>query len=268
MLKEAGYYTALVGKWHLGHAADKTPNAQGFDYFFGHEKGCIDNYSHFFYWSGPNKHDLYRNDEEVFYPGSYFPDLMVDEIDNIISADRDAPFFIYWAINMPHYPYQGIERWQEHYHSAPSPTREYAAFVSTMDEYIGKVLDRLADTGNEENTVIVFQSDHGHSFEERAFYGGGYAGPYRGGKFSMFEGGLRVPAIISLPGVIPANEVRNQMASGMDWFPTLAALAGVPVDTTTVEGRDLMPMLLDPAVPTAHTALHWQLESFDNHEVP
>ncbi|MCG6187848.1 sulfatase-like hydrolase/transferase, partial [Maribellus maritimus] len=79
MFKDAGYKTAHIGKWHLGHAKDKQPNAQGFDYSFGHFVGCIDNYSHFFYWNGPNRHDLYRNGEEIFYPGDYFPDLMVKE---------------------------------------------------------------------------------------------------------------------------------------------------------------------------------------------
>ncbi|MCG6191585.1 sulfatase-like hydrolase/transferase, partial [Maribellus maritimus] len=79
MFKDAGYKTAHIGKWHLGHGKEKQPNAQGFDYSFGHFVGCIDNYSHFFYWQGPNRHDLYRNGEEIFYPGDYFPDLMVKE---------------------------------------------------------------------------------------------------------------------------------------------------------------------------------------------
>ena len=267
VLKRSGYYTALVGKWHLGHAADKVPNAQGFDYFFGHQRGCIDNYSHYFYWAGPNKHDLFRNDEEVHYPGEYFAELMVNEIDEIVTADRTSPFFIYWAINMPHYPYQGSQRWAEHYQSMPSPRREYAAFVSTMDEYIGKVLDKLAETGKDKNTIIVFQSDHGHSFEERAFHGGGNAGPYRGGKFSMFEGGIRVPAIIYYPPSIPSNQVRDQMVSGMDWFPTLATMAGAEFNPAAVEGKNLMPVLLNPNAPSPHQELHWQTGSFDDSKV-
>lgn len=267
LLKRSGYYTALVGKWHLGHAADKLPNARGFDHFFGHHHGCIDNYSHFFFWAGPNKHDLYRNAEEVYYPGSYFPQLMVDEIDDIITAERDSPYFIYWAVNMPHYPYQGTPEWLAHYRDTPSPRREYAAFVSTMDEYIGKVLDRLAETGQDRNTIVIFQSDHGHSYEERAFFGGGNSGPYRGGKFSMFEGGLRVPAIIRYPQRLPANETRHQTASGMDWFPTLATLAGVPFDTAAIEGRNLVPLMLDSSIATPHQELHWQSGSFDDSRV-
>ena len=94
ILKENGYYTALVGKWHLGHTPGQLPNGQGFDHFFGHERGCIDNYSHFFYWKGPNKHDLQRNGKEVYYPGRYFGDLMVEEILGILHGKKDLPFFI------------------------------------------------------------------------------------------------------------------------------------------------------------------------------
>jgi len=93
MLKKNGYYTALIGKWHLGHRPENLPNAQGFDYFFGHQRGCIDNYSHTFYWDGPNKHDLYRNVEEVYYDGMHFSDLMVDEIKQIIDTKKTEPFF-------------------------------------------------------------------------------------------------------------------------------------------------------------------------------
>lgn len=152
---------------------------------------------------------------------------MVEEINHVIDHTKDKPFFIYWAANVPHYPYQGTEKWRNYYKDLPTPRREYAAFVSSLDERIGLVLDKLENEGMPGNTVIIFQSDHGHSYEERAFWGGGNSGPYRGGKFSMFEGGIRVPAIISYPGVIPENETRSQITSGMDWFPTIADLIGV-----------------------------------------
>lgn len=275
MLKESGYYTALVGKWHLGHAPDKLPTAQGFDYFFGHQRGCIDNYSHFFYWSGPNRHDLYRNTEEVYRPGSYFPDLMVEEIGNIVARKQSQPFFIYWAINVPHYPYQGTPKWLEYYKNLDSPRREYAAFVSTMDEKIGEVLDKLEQLNKLDNTVIIFQSDHGHSYEERAFGGGGFAGPYRGGKFSMFEGGIRVPAIISYPPMLPEGRESDLPASGMDWFPTIAALTGSVVSDPGIEGMDLLPAISGKghehqASTAAITSreLHWQTGSYDDATSP
>ncbi|PPL01287.1 sulfatase-like hydrolase/transferase [Parapedobacter indicus] len=264
MLKNNGYYTALVGKWHLGHAPDKLPNAQGFDYFFGHQRGCIDNYSHFFFWSGPNRHDLYQNDEEIYRPGKYFPDLMVDEIKETIDRSGNQPFFIYWAANVPHYPYQGTEKWLDHYKDLASPRREYAAFVSSLDERIGWVLDELEKKGELENTIIVFQSDHGHSYEERAFWGGGNSGPYRGGKFSMFEGGIRVPALISYPRTLPSGIVCDAVSSGMDWFPTIAALTGARYQADSVEGISLLPVIADNAEKTPERELHWQTGSYDD----
>ncbi len=263
MLKDNGYYTALIGKWHLGHDEDKLPNGQGFDYFFGHQRGCIDNYSHFFYWEGPNKHDLYRNTEEVYYPGQHFSDMMADEIKQVINHKKADPFFIYWAFNAPHYPYQGDQKWMEYYKDVPSPRKEYAAFVSNTDEKIGIVLDELEKQGIADNTIVIFQSDHGHSLEERAFWGGGNAGPYRGSKFSLFEGGIRVPAIIKYPGVIPANEVRNQLAMQMDWYSTIAELTGSKV-TEQIDGKSLMPIILNKNNPSAHEVTYWQYGSYDD----
>ncbi len=264
MLKSNGYYTALVGKWHLGHAPDKLPNAQGFDYFFGHQRGCIDNYSHFFFWSGPNKHDLFQNEEEVYRPGDYFPDLMVTEINAIIGQKRSQPFFIYWAANVPHYPYQGAQKWLDYYEDVASPRKEYAAFVSTLDERIGQVIRKLEETGQLENTVIVFQSDHGHSYEERAFWGGGNSGPYRGGKFSMFEGGIRVPAIISYPGLVSQGVKYDAVASGMDWFPTIAAITGAKYEHQDIEGVNLLPFLQGSNRDMPSRELHWQTGSYND----
>lgn len=258
MMKSAGYKTAHIGKWHLGHIEEKQPNAQGFDYSFGHLVGCIDNYSHFFYWSGPNKHDLWRNGEEVFYDGEYFPDLTVKEVNQFMEENQKDPFFIYWAINVPHYPYQGHEKWLEKYQHLETPRREYAAFISTMDEKIGEVMDKLEELNLKENTIVIFQSDHGHSREERAFFGGGNAGPYRGAKFSMFEGGIRVPAIISMPSTIPEGEVRDQMAVSMDWMPTIAELCDVELPGAELDGKSLVSVIQENA-PTPHEVVHWQI---------
>lgn len=263
MLKENGYRTALIGKWHLGHRPQNLPNGQGFDYFFGHQRGCIDNYSHFFFWDGPNKHDLYRNSEEVYYSGEHFSDLMVDEVKGVIDQKKKEPFFIYWAFNAPHYPYQGTPKWLDYYKDLPTPRKEYAAFLSNTDEKIGNVLDYLDEQGIAENTIVIFQSDHGHSLEERAFWGGGNAGPYRGSKFSMFEGGIRVPAIIRYPQMIPANQVRDQLATEMDWFSTVAELTGSNIDEK-VDGKSLMPIILDKTTKSQHDIVYWQLGGYDD----
>ena len=258
MFKQAGYATGHVGKWHLGYISQTMPNAQGFEYSFGHMGGCIDNYSHFFYWSGPNRHDLWRNGKEIWEDGRFFPELMVHEARQFIDVHRDEPFFLYWAINVPHYPLQGTSVWRAHYRELNPPRRMYAAFISTMDEMIGRLLTHVDERGLRNDTIIVFQSDHGHSTEERTFGGGGSAGPYRGAKFSLFEGGLRVPAIISWPGRLPEHEVREQLATAVDWMPTLAKLACVKLPRRRLDGKSLLSVIKSPDADSPHDVFHWQ----------
>ena len=254
MFKGAGYHTAHIGKWHLGYKPAMSPNAQGFDYSFGHMVGCIDNYSHFFYWAGPNKHDLYRNGKEVFYPGQYFPDLMLKEAGQFMEKNKQNPFFLYFAINMPHYPYQGDPKWLQYYRDkgVTYPRDLYAAFVSTLDDKVGLLLKKVKDLGLSENTIIIFQSDNGYSTEERAHFGGGSAGIYRGAKACLFEGGIRVPSMISWPGKIPSNQVRDQFSVNTDWFPTLAELCNIKVDNNNFDGKSLLPVIKNPISATAH----------------
>ncbi|MEZ6058592.1 MAG: sulfatase-like hydrolase/transferase [Planctomycetaceae bacterium] len=267
LFKGAGYRTGHVGKWHLGYTPATMPNGQGFDSSFGHMGGCIDNYSHFFYWQGPNRHDLWRDGQEVYADGRYFPDLMTEECLRLLDQQDERPFFIYWAINVPHYPLQATDKWRARYQDVPNPRGMYGAFVSTMDERIGTVLDRLEALGLREQTIVLFQSDHGHSTEERTFSGGGSAGPYRGAKGCLFEGGIRVPAIVSCPGTIPQGVVRDQLATGCDWFPTLADLCGLDMaqslpDSAAVphhlDGRSLSDVIVHDK-PTPHESFYWQL---------
>lgn len=255
MFKDAGYNTAHIGKWHLGYQPEMSPNAQGFDYSFGHLVGCIDNYSHFFYWNGPNRHDLYKNGKEVFYPGVYFPDLMVKEANRFMEKNNRNPFFMYFAINLPHYPYQGDPGWLEYYRKKgiAYPRDLYAAFISTLDDKIGLLLKKVSELGLSENTIVIFQSDNGHSTEERAHFGGGSAGIFRGAKQCLFEGGIRVPAAISWPGKIPTGEVRDQFAVNADWMPTLADLCGIKLDTQDLDGKSLLPLIRDEKKGTLHS---------------
>lgn len=257
MFKVAGYATAHIGKWHLGYTADLQPNAQGFDYSFGHLGGCIDNYSHFYYWGGPNRHDLYRNGTEVYHPGEFFPDLMVRDAVQFIERQRERPFFLYFALNSPHYPYQAEPRFLEQFKHLPHPRNLYAAFLASQNERIGALLRRIDELGLRERTIVIFQADNGHSTEERAHGGGGSAGPYRGAKFSLFEGGIRVPAIISWPGRLPEGQVRRQVAHGCDWLPTVAELCGVPLLNSDIDGHSLAGVIRAPEAPSPHGALHW-----------
>ena len=133
----------------------------------------------------------------------------------------------------------------------------YAAFVSTFDELLGDLRVFLESEGLTDDTVIIFQSDNGHSNEVRTFGSGGYCGDYRGGKFSLFEGGIRVPAIISWPGHIPEGEVRGQMAANVDWFPTLVDLCDVEAENMETDGRSLVPLVMDGDSPAPHDTLHF-----------
>jgi arylsulfatase A len=260
MLRAAGYATGHVGKWHLGYSADTMPLGQGFDFSFGHMGGCIDNYSHFFYWDGPNRHDLQRNGSEVQAPGRFFADLIVAEAAAFLRQNKEKPFFLYFAINEPHYPYQGEPKWLDHYAGLKYPRNLYAAFLSTMDERVGRLLAQVRDLGLVDRTIVIFQSDHGHSTEDRAHGGGGSAGRFRGAKFSLFDGGIRVPAIVCWPGHLPQNELRSQVAYGCDWLPTVAELCGAALPPVTLDGKSLVPLIRSATAPSLHDVLHWQFE--------
>ncbi|MEQ8765105.1 MAG: sulfatase-like hydrolase/transferase [Planctomycetota bacterium] len=258
VFRASGYVTAHIGKWHLGYSAETRPEAQGFLHSFGHMGGCIDNYSHFFYWNGPNRHDLWRNGQEVFADGQFFQDLMLQEARRFLSEHREDPFFVYFALNSPHYPYQGRASFLEKYANVPYPRNLYAAFLSTADETVGRLVGLVRELGLEEDTIIVFQSDHGHSVEVRAHRGGGSAGSFRGAKFSLFEGGIRVPAIISWPGHLAEGESRNQVGHGCDWLPTLAELCDISLTGKDLDGLSLAPVLRDASANSPHEVIHWQ----------
>ncbi|MBN1346634.1 MAG: sulfatase-like hydrolase/transferase [Phycisphaerae bacterium] len=258
VLRGAGYRTGIFGKWHLGTVPECDPIGQGFDEFRGHKAGCIDNYSHFFYWNGPPLHDLWRDRTEVWESGVHFSDIIVREARRFLTENKDRPFFMYVPFNTPHYPLQGQDKWREHYAKLEEPRRSYAAFVSTLDEKIGEILKTVDELGLRGKTLIVFMSDNGHSTEERNNFGGGNAGPYRGAKFSLLEGGIRLPCIASLPGVIPTGQVRGQFATSMDWFPTIASLCGAELPDRKIDGKDITAVLKSAEAPTPHKVFHWE----------
>ncbi len=278
IFQAAGYKTGHFGKWHLGFTPETMPLGHGFDESYGHMGGCIDNYSHYFYWQGPNRHDLYRDGKEIFEPGRYYPERITDECIDFVRRHREEPFFIYLAYNIPHYPYQPTQEWMKRYENIePYPVTIagtqphhrvsamssaairtlYAAFVSGMDEQIGRVLDAVEQCGLRDDTMILFQADQGHSFEERAFRGGGHAGRFRGGKFSLFDGGLRVPSVFSWPGQVPEDTVCDTLAYACDWLPTLADFCGVTLPDADIDGKNLRLVICENA-PTPHEKLFWQ----------
>ncbi len=260
LARTRGYATALIGKWHLGFSKDTQPNEQGFDYFFGHHAGCIDYYSHWFYWQEPHHHDLYRNREEIREEGSYFTDLIVREARRFIVDHVDKPFLLYVPFNAPHYPHQAPERIRRSYDNLPAQRADYAAVVTAMDEAIGAILQTLRERGLERDTLVFFISDNGATTEARANYGGGSNAPYRGFKFSLFDGGIHMPAIVSRPGTIPAGKTCNQLAIAMDVFPTVAEAIGADLPTgRTIDGRSWRPLLEGKSNPI-HDVLFWSQE--------
>ena len=258
LFKDQGYKTGHIGKWHLGMSTETSPNAQGFDYSFGHLRGCIDNYSHYFFWAGPNTHDLYENGKEVFYDGQYFPDLASDSALKYVENNKDNPFFMYYAINMPHYPYQPTDKWRAYYKDVEKPRGDYAAFISTIDERIGFLIKKLEDLKIRDNTIIIYQSDNGYSTETRAFNGGGNSGPYRGAKSSLFEGGIRLPTIISWKNNLPENIVNDEFLVNIDWLPTIASLCGLNNTPKDIDGLDMSNMIKDPKSASTRTSAFWK----------
>ena len=258
LFKSSGYATAHIGKWHLGFTADNNPLSQGFDYSFGFMGGCIDNYSHYYYWGGPNRHDLWYNGQEIWKPGKLFSDMMVSEACKFLKQNQRKPFFIYFALNNPHYPLQGEPKWLEYYKNVSSPRKQYAAAISTMDEKIGLLLKEVDKLGLRDNTIVIFQADQGFSKEERSFGGGGSAGKMRGSKFSVFEGGIKVPAIIRWQGHIRSGVTRKQFCTNLDWYPTLAEFCKISLPQKKVDGKNIVDIIQSDKTKTSYSEFFWQ----------
>lgn len=258
LAKTRGYATALIGKWHLGFSDGTRPNDQGFDLFFGFHAGCIDYYSHMFYWQEPHHHDLYRNREEIREEGQYMTDLITRESISFIEAHRDTPFLLYAAFNAPHYPMQSPQRFRDMYSHLPPLRRDYAALVAGLDESIGRIVQTVDKAGIAKETLYFFASDNGATIELRGNGGGGSNAPFRAHKSSLFDGGTRLPAIISWPGQIPSGAVRDQLSCVTDVFPTVAEMIGaeLPKDRV-IDGRSWRAMLKDANAP-GHERLCWK----------
>ena len=202
LLKGAGYTTAHVGKWHLGYTVDTMPNGQGFDTSYGHMGGCIDNYSTSSTGSAPTATTSGATAKKSgkMVCTSAMPWSAKSTKPSTAPPKKKTPSSSTGPSNWPHYPLQGTDKWRDTYRDLDHPRDKYAAFVSSLDELVGRVVSHLEDIGARDNTLIIFQSDHGHSTEERTFWSGGNPGPYRGAKACLFEGGVRVPSIRLPPG--------------------------------------------------------------------
>ena len=238
-----GRQTALFGKWHLGVGEAHRPNKHGFDEFFGFLAGCVDYYSHIFYWQqarGVNPiHDLWHNDREVWYNGRYCTELITEKAVDFIERGSDDPFFVFASYNAPHYPMHAPKSYLDRYPDLPPDRRIMAAMISAVDDGVGSIVKALKDSGEYENTLIFFSSDNGPSRETRNWldgnedlYYGGTAGIFRGHKGSLYEGGIREPAILAYPGTIPSGQTIDTPCAMFDGFRPCSKQPVCPCPTT------------------------------------
>ncbi len=275
-LKRQGYRTALFGKWHLGLAEGSRPHEHGFDETFGFMAGCVDYYSHIFYWGmntgwpGMNPtHDLWRNNRETWeYNGQYLTEVITEKTVDYIrgAAQQSQPFFAYVAYNAPHYPMHAPPKYMQRFADLPWDRQIMAAMISAVDDGAGEIVAELERQGIREDTLIFFMSDNGPSRESRNWldgrpdpYYGGSAGRLKGHKFSLFEGGIRVPALMNWPARIPAAQVVNAPLAAMDIFPTcLHAADGAPA-AYELDGQDIMPVIADGRA-APERDLFWEMD--------
>ena len=254
-LGDAGYRTALVGKWHLGgephNGVMNHPLDRGFDRFEGFLGGMLSDYnSHVRRFPGGEERNMMRSGRETVDPRGHATDLFSDwAVSYLRERGRERsrlgerrPFFLYLAYNAPHTPIQPPPDWAAKVKKRePGITDKRAklvALIEHMDHGIGRVLEALDETGLSEETLVVFTSDNGGQLSA-----GANNGPLRGGKETVYEGGLRVPCAVRWPGVTTAGTRTGLRALTMDWFPTLLDAAGAEYDAAAFDARTLTPTL-------------------------
>ncbi|MBQ6266290.1 MAG: sulfatase-like hydrolase/transferase [Clostridia bacterium] len=269
-LRQMGYATGLCGKWHLGLRPECRPNANGFDEFSGFLAGCLDYYSHIFYYGMADggadpTHDLWENDTEVYANGEYLTERITRKSVDFIQRHREDPFFLYVAYNAPHYPMHAPARYLDRFPDLPWDRRITAAMLSAVDDGVGEIVGKLRELGLLEDTILYFQSDNGPSRESRNWldgtedpYYGGTTGRFSGHKFSLFEGGIRVPAILAWGKQI-APRVVDRPHCAIDLFPTVLEACGGDPDARQTDGMSMMDLIRGAGERT-HDFLFWEME--------
>ena len=280
VLKKAGYRTGGYGKWGSGlEGSPGHPNQQGFDEFVGYLHQV---HAHFYYpyWLVDNHGKLMLPGNEGRKRGQYSQDVIVERALSFIRESKDGPFFCYLPVTIPHVEvavpeeslrqYQG--RWEETpgyqekrrgYIVAKEPKAAYAAMISHLDRDVGRIAGLLRELGLEENTIVIFTSDNGaqsaYDVNEEFFES---AGPLRGYKGSMYEGGLRVPMIVRWPGKVAAGSLSDHVTYFPDVMPTLAELSGVQAPSG-IDGISIVPAILGESAAgraqSNHDWLYWEL---------
>ena len=243
-MRKGGYQTALIGKWHLGLTEENWPTNRGFDYFHGWLGDMMDDY----YKHERHGINYMRLNQQRITPSGHATDLFTQWACQYIKSAKasDKPFFLFLSYNAPHTPIQPPEEWlaatRKKYPGVSDRRARLVALIEHMDNGIGKVLDKLDDTQQVNDTLVIFTSDNGGQIN----VGGGNGG-LRDGKQSMYEGGLRISTAIKWPGRVKAGTVTKERALTMDLYPTICEIAGVPL-RHEIDGVSLVPILSGEAL--------------------
>jgi arylsulfatase A-like enzyme len=261
-MKAAGYDTALIGKWHLGWDPDLNPTRHGFDEFFGSLSGALDYFTHFAADRAEGGPDLWENTTQLDR-GGYLTDMFTERAVEYVSRRHTRPFYLSLHYTAPHSPWEGPEDGGvDHSRHGPGPmadggsSRAYADMMRSMDSGIGEVLAALRRARLDRDTLVVFTSDNGG---ERYSYNW----PFSFEKFYLNEGGIRVPAIVRWPGVVPKNRTLDQPMITMDWTATFLALAGGSAgEGYPLDGENVLPVITGEREPYER-ALFWRTRTRD-----
>lgn len=296
-LKSAGYTTACIGKWGLGSPGSVSePNAMGFDFFYGYN---CQRQSHTYYPTHlyKNRERVLLNNKvkqpntklpadadpmdarnyDQYQQNDYAPDLMFAETLNFIGENKAKPFFLWWTTPMPHASLQAPQNLIDYYvkkfgdekpfvgdlyFPARYPHATYAAMVTYIDTQVGAIVEKLKSDGIYDNTIIVFTSDNGPTFNggtDSPWFDS--ARPYKSergwGKCSVHEGGINVPTIVAWNGKVAPNTKSDHLSAFQDWMPTLLEISGAPVAKKT-DGISMVPTILDKGKQATHDALYWE----------
>lgn len=249
-LKPLGYATGLIGKWHLGETQKFFPTRRGFDYFYGFLPGGS---GYFPAEKGDAK--LYENNHVTPFP-PFLTTAFTDKAVSFIEDHTAQPFFLYVAYNAPHAPLEAPDQYLSRFPNLTGKRKTYAAMISAMDDGVGQIRGTLARVGLLRNTLIIFASDNGGVLK----HGAASNGPFRGGKSELFEGGIRIPCIFSMPGTLPVRQTYSGVCSLMDLPATIMTLAGSPLTGADTDGVDLVPYLTSTLNGPPHQDLFWKYQ--------
>lgn len=302
LFKQSGYTTACIGKWGLGYpGSEATPNKMGFDFFHGYncQRQAHTYYPPFLY---KNEERVYLNNKTIIQPGTkldkeanpydiksynkfiqndFAPDLMFDEIISFVDKNKNNPFLLMWTNPAPHVPLQASKEWIDYYvkkfgdekpylgesdyYPCRYPRATYAAMISEFDEQIGILIQKLEEDNILDNTLIIFTSDNGPTFnggsDSRWFESGGpFKCDYNWGKASLHEGGIRVPFIAAWSGKIKSKKISNHISAAWDIMATFADILDIEVES---DGISFLPELLGDEQKQTHDYLYWEFPEND-----